>query len=92
VFSVTLLSAGGGIANAEEAAGCDVTAGPPDSSSLGSSCNGTNLISAPNTFPKFTAQTLPLTCQELFHNAQNNNDHCLMPHLYPCKVNNDNDL
>jgi hypothetical protein len=39
VFSVALLSAGGGIANADEDAGCDVIAGPPDSSSLGSSCN-----------------------------------------------------
>jgi len=43
VFSVALLSAGSGTANTEDDdAGCDVTAGPPDSSSLGSSCNRRN--------------------------------------------------
>jgi hypothetical protein len=42
VFSVALLSGGGGIANTDEDAGCDVIAGPPDSSSLGSSCNSTS--------------------------------------------------
>jgi hypothetical protein len=42
VFSVALLSAGGGIAKTDEDVGCDVTAGPPDSSSLGSSCNSTS--------------------------------------------------
>lgn len=38
VFSVALLLGGSGTANTDDDdAGCDVTAGPPDSSSLGSS-------------------------------------------------------
>lgn len=37
VFSVALLSVGSDTANTDDEAGCDVTAGPPDSSSLGSS-------------------------------------------------------
>jgi hypothetical protein len=47
VFSVALLSAGSGTANTDDDAGCDVTAGAPDSSSLGSSCNRTNPIPSP---------------------------------------------
>ena len=47
MFSVALLSAGSGTANTDDDAGCDVTAGPPDSSSLGSSCNRMNPILLP---------------------------------------------
>jgi len=59
VFSVALLSAGSGTANTDDdAAGCDVTAGPPDSSSLGSSCNRTNPM--PSQLLSFIMYKLPI--------------------------------
>jgi hypothetical protein len=65
VFSVALLSGGGGIANTDEDAGCDVTAGPPDSSSLGSSCNRTN----PNPHCYQQLNIFPICNTETFTNV-----------------------
>jgi len=60
VFSVALLLGGSGTANTDDDdAGCDVTAGPPDSSSLGSSCNRRN--SMPSQMLLFIMYNLPIT-------------------------------
>ena len=59
MFSVALLSAGSGTANTDDDdAGCDVTAGPPDSSSLASSCNRRNPM--PSKLLSFITYKLPI--------------------------------